>query len=119
MDENPYQTVDEENPYEDIHHDGDGDNVKYVNFGVDNPAFNADEIKEPIYLHVVNNIGHQAPPSVLIGADLNDFPTYSELGRVVEPQVQAELVARFEAEEAERRRQREELEKQIRVVDDR
>ncbi|XP_074646834.1 nephrin-like isoform X2 [Tubulanus polymorphus] len=114
--ENPYQTVgDEANPYQDVYNDDDGDIVKYVNCGVDNPAFNADDVeelrKEPIYLHVVNNVKNQAPPGVLIG-DFEDFSTYSELGRVVEPQVQAELVARLEAEEAERRRQREEEEQQ-------
>ncbi|XP_074645941.1 synaptogenesis protein syg-2-like [Tubulanus polymorphus] len=114
--ENPYQTIgDKENPYQDVYNDDDGDIVKYVNCGVDNPAFNADDVeelrKEPIYLHVVNNVKIQAPPGVLIG-DFDDFSTYSELGRVVEPQVQAELVARLEAEEAERRRQREEKEQQ-------
>ncbi|XP_074645938.1 uncharacterized protein LOC141902196 [Tubulanus polymorphus] len=112
-DVNPYQIVgDEENPYHpDVDDDNDEEIQKFAICVVDNPAYIVDEKKEPIYLHVVNNIGHQAPPSVFIG-DFDDFSTYSELGRVVEPQVQAELVARLEAEEAERRKQREELEKQ-------
>ncbi|XP_074646843.1 uncharacterized protein LOC141902832 [Tubulanus polymorphus] len=111
-DENPYQIVgDEDNPYQDVYNDDDEEIQEFAICGVDNPAYIVDEKKEPIYLHIVNNIKHQAPPGVLIG-DFDDFSTYSELGRVVEPQVQAELVARLEAEEAERRRQREEKEQQ-------
>ncbi|XP_074658381.1 synaptogenesis protein syg-2-like [Tubulanus polymorphus] len=118
MDENPYQTVgEEENPYQDVNNDDDEDEdiVRNGICGVDNPEFHPDETKEPTYLHIVNNIHHQAPPSVLIG-DIDDFSTYTELDRVVEPRIQAELIARLEAEEAERRRIQEELEKQKKRV---